>query len=177
MITSAEYNEHGSIVAVIDGAEMSVPDDMANRHRAMLAEWEAGGNTIEPYSPPPPSAADVDAERDRRIAGGFSFGGVVYQTRGEDRENIAGAATAALAAIMNGAQAGDLRWHGGDTDFVWIAADNSIHTMDAPTMFAFGQAAMEHKQNHIFAARALKDSESIIADYADDQYWPTAITA
>lgn len=52
MITSAKYNEHGSIVATIDGVEMTVPDDMGNRHRAMLAEWEAEGNTITPYSEP-----------------------------------------------------------------------------------------------------------------------------
>ncbi|MCR5941111.1 DUF4376 domain-containing protein [Ochrobactrum sp. XJ1] len=172
MIKNAKYTEHGSIVAVIDGVEMTVPDDMVNRHRVMLAEWEADGNTILPYSPPPPTSADVDRERDRRIDGGFSFGGVVYQTRSEDRENIAGAATASLAAIMNGVQAGDMRWHGGDTDFVWIAADNSTHPMDAPTMFAFGQAAMAHKQAHIFAARTLKDAAEIPADYTDDLYWP-----
>lgn len=134
---------------------------------------------VIPYAPPPPplSSGDVDQERDRRIDGGFSFGGVFYQTRPEDRENIAGASTAALAAIMNGAEPGDYRWHGGDTDFVWIAADNSMHAMDAQTLFAFGQAAMAHKQAHIFAARSLKDAEAIPADYADDQYWPTAITA
>lgn len=131
------------------------------------------GEVVE-YAPPPPpiTSSDVDAERDRRISGGFSFGGIVYQTRSEDRENIAGASTAALAAIMNGAQAGDFRWHGGDTDFVWIAADNSMHAMDAQTLFAFGQAAMAHKQAHIFAARSIKDAEPIPADFADDTYWP-----
>jgi len=53
MIESARYTESGSIIAVIDGVQMSVPDDMANRHRQMLVEWEAEGNTIEPYVPPP----------------------------------------------------------------------------------------------------------------------------
>lgn len=115
---------------------------------------------------------NVDAERDRRVAGGFAFGGQDYQTRPEDRENIAGASTAALAAIVGGAQAGDLRWHGGDSDFCWIAADNTLVPMDAQTMFAFGQAAMAHKQAMIFAARALKDMEDIPADTADDQWWP-----
>lgn len=52
MITSAKYTEQGSIVAIIDGAEMTVPDDMGNRHRVMLAEWEADGNVITPYSEP-----------------------------------------------------------------------------------------------------------------------------
>lgn len=118
------------------------------------------------------TSAHVDAERDRRIAAGFEFVGKLYQSRPEDRENIAGASIAALAAMGAGAQPDDLRWHGGDSDCVWIAADNSLTPMDAQTMFAFGQAAMAHKQAHIFAARAVKDAEPIPADYADDGYWP-----
>jgi len=114
----------------------------------------------------------VDAERDRRINGGFIFTGIEYQSRPSDRENIAGAATAALGAMMSGVQSGDLRWHGGAEDFGWIAADNSMHTMDAPTVYAFGQAAMAHKQAHIFAARALKDADLIPADFTDDKWWP-----
>lgn len=39
-------------------------------------------------------------------------------------------------------------------------------------MFAFGQAAVAHKQAHIFAARALKDAVPIPVDYEDDGYWP-----
>ena len=116
----------------------------------------------------------VGAERDRRIDSGFSFGGSFYQSRPEDRENIAGAATAALAAMLNGAQAGDFRWHGGDSDFIWIAADNSTHPLDAQSTFAMGQAAMKHKQDHIFAARALKDADPIPPDFADDGHWPSA---
>lgn len=54
IVESAKYTESGSIIAVIDGVEMTVPDDMGNRHRQMIAEWEAQGNTIEPYVPPPP---------------------------------------------------------------------------------------------------------------------------
>ncbi|WP_050743847.1 MULTISPECIES: DUF4376 domain-containing protein [unclassified Shinella] len=121
---------------------------------------------------PPPTEEQVDAERDRRIAAGFSFGGVIYQSRPEDRENIMGASTAALGAMMQGAQAGDYRWHGGDSDFVWIAADNSIHPMDAQTVYAFGLAAMEHKTAHIFAARAIKDADPIPFDFTDNGYWP-----
>jgi hypothetical protein len=39
-------------------------------------------------------------------------------------------------------------------------------------MFAFGQAAMAHKQSMIFAARALKDLAELPADIADDVDWP-----
>ena len=122
--------------------------------------------------PTPPASDDVDAERDRRISAGFTFAGVAYQSRPEDRENITGASLAALAAMMNGAQPGDLRWHGGDSDFMWIAADNTVHHMDAQTVFAFGQTAMAHQQGIIFAARALKDADPIPLDYTDDAYWP-----
>ena len=52
MIENAQYLKDGSIVILIDGQEMTVPDDMANRHRIMLADWEAEGNVIEPYVEP-----------------------------------------------------------------------------------------------------------------------------
>ncbi len=114
----------------------------------------------------------VDIERDRRIDSEFTFNGVVYQSRSEDRENLSGAATSALAAMVNGAQPGDLRWHGGDSDFEWIAADNSTIPMDAQTMFTLGKTALAHKSGHIFAARALKNADPIPEDYADDKHWP-----
>lgn len=52
-ITNAKYTEYGLIVATLDGQEMTVPDDMENRHRIMLAEWEAAGNVISAYVPEP----------------------------------------------------------------------------------------------------------------------------
>ncbi|HWD13937.1 MAG TPA: hypothetical protein VG519_11365 [Pseudochrobactrum sp.] len=55
MINSAKYTKQGSIFAIIDDQEMIVPDDIENRHRAMIAEWEAVGNLIEPYLPEPES--------------------------------------------------------------------------------------------------------------------------
>lgn len=121
---------------------------------------------------PPPSEEQVDAERDRRISAGFVFAEVIYQSRPEDRENIMGAGTAALGAMMQGALPGDYRWHGGDSDFAWIAADNSLNPMDAQTVYAFGLAAMAHKTAHIFAARAIKDADPVPADFADNVYWP-----
>ena len=143
---------------------------------------DGGFAVIDPMPPPEPepkpepaplTTADVDTERDRRIDGGMTLNGVTYQTRPQDRENVAGASILALAAISNGAQPGDLRWHGEDTDFVWIAEDNSTNTMDAQTFFAFAQAMAKHKSAHIFAARAIKDIAPIPADYAaNEAYWP-----
>lgn len=118
------------------------------------------------------SSADVDVERDRRIAGGFVYNSVLYQSRPQDLENVAGASTAALGAIVSGALPGNLRWHGGETDFSWLAANNSATSLDAHQVFAFAQAAMAHKQAHIFAARYIKDMSPIPADYATNEtYW------
>ena len=74
MIESARYTKSGSIIAVIDGVEMTVPNDMGNRHRQMIAEWEAEGNTIEPYVPPPepvPSAVSMFQARAALLAAGL----------------------------------------------------------------------------------------------------------
>ena len=53
IITSARYvNDtayginNASIVATIDGTEMSVPLDPANRHYVAILEWVADGNAI-----------------------------------------------------------------------------------------------------------------------------------
>ena len=50
-ITNAQYAQTDSVntavQATIDGVEMSVPLDPANRHYAAILEWVADGNTIE----------------------------------------------------------------------------------------------------------------------------------
>ncbi len=122
--------------------------------------------------PPPLSSTDIDSERDRRIDSGVSHQGDSYQSRAGDRENIAGAAQLAFMAIVGGAKAGDFRWLSPEKDFVWIASDNSLVPMDAPTMVEFGKTAAAQKQALIFAARAIKDMEPIPVDFADDKWWP-----
>ncbi len=107
-------------------------------------------------------------ERERRTDAGFTFAGPCLSVRAADRENIAGAATAALGAMMAGAEAvtcaGRRRQR-----FRLIAADNELVPMDAQTAFAFGQAAMAHKSRLIFQARALKDARPIPTDFTDDR--------
>jgi hypothetical protein len=53
-ITSAKYIENefklgtnSQVKATIDGQEMSVPLDPANRHYQAILEWVEDGNTIE----------------------------------------------------------------------------------------------------------------------------------
>lgn len=56
------FTVYGEIRVMLDGSEDEtlVPNDMSNRHRQMIAEWEAAGNTIPPYTPPAPTIDDYE---------------------------------------------------------------------------------------------------------------------
>lgn len=170
MITKIERTAPDMLQVTMDGEVFLIPDTLRNRLIHGITDWVAAGGVIEVASSASKSDL-IDAERDRRTDAGFLFNGVLFQSRPVDRENIAGAATAALGAIIAGAQPGDYHWAGSESEFVWIANDNSLMHMDAHTTFMFGQAAMAHKQQLIFKARALKDMSPIPHDYADDSYW------
>lgn len=143
-----------------------VPSDGA----AIGDTWD--GSTFTPPAPDPITSEQVDAERDRRIEAGFSFNGTRFQSRVQDQKRIAGAGTLALAAMVAGSPVGNYRWHGGATDFAWIAADNSLVVMDAQTVLAFGQTAARHESEHVFAGKAIKAMNPIPQNYTDDAYWP-----
>lgn len=121
---------------------------------------------------PRPTANEVNVERNRRIASGFEYEGKIFQLDDESKARVIGAATLAGFAMAQGAQAGNYYWHGGVEPFVWIAKDNTLMQMDAPTCFGFGQAAAAWETNHIFAARTIKESDPVPYDYTDDSYWP-----
>lgn len=170
---------------ILAGPDFSLPGIVIVPAGDAQIGWAWDGSRLSPPTPPPVDlsalqdtlCAGIDAERDRRTDGGFVFGGVRYQSRPGDRENIAGASLAALGAINAGAQAGNLRWASTDKDFTWIAEDNSLMPMDAQTVFALGQAAMAHKQGLIFAARAVKDAVQAATDEASARAaaeWPAA---
>lgn len=133
------------------------------------------GGQILPSVEATVTTTEVDAERERRTSDGFMFNGAAYQSRPQDRENIAGAASAAhIALTLAGKQPGDLRWHGGTSDFVWITADNELVPMDAPAVIAFAQEAMRHKHGLIFKARGIKDqieAGNPPGDVTDDDLW------
>jgi hypothetical protein len=137
------------------------------------------------FSAPAPTRADVSAERDRRINGGFDFkGGTItvakrIQTDPDARENIAGRTQSATRAIAAGAAAGATKWlHLVDAnadplkDFTWITASNEVVPLCAHTMQAMGDAAAAHKAKLIYAAFKLKAMNPIPADYATNEtYW------
>lgn len=141
----------------------------------IITDAVTGKVTTRQYTPAPVviTRADVNAERNRRMRGTFTFNGTAFNCDSDSLQRITGAGTLAGFAMGAGAQAGNLYWHGGTSPFAWIAADNSVVTMDAPTAFAFGQAAAANETLHIFAAKALKDLDPIPTDYANDAYWPS----
>lgn len=111
--------------------------------------------------------AAVNVERDRRTRSPFGFGGHTFDYDAESQKRITGAAAlAGFALTLGGKLPGDLLWHGGDTPFTWIAADNSLVQLDAPSTFALGQAAATWESAHVFAARALKDAIAAAPDDA-----------
>lgn len=66
MIENAKFTKSGSIISIIEGQEMSLPDNMENRHRAMLADWEASGNVIELYEEPVLTPEELRAQMPRK---------------------------------------------------------------------------------------------------------------
>ena len=158
-ITAADYAAAidgmaaGKVVSVAGGFALALP--------AEAPEPVAG----------PPTSLDVNRERDRRLALDFTFGGKSFQRDASAIKRITGAYSMALAAIVGGAVAGDLRWHGGDSDFSWIASDNSLVTMDAQTVIAFGNACAAIEEDLVIKARAIKDLDPIPDDFAADAWW------
>lgn len=114
----------------------------------------------------------IDAESTRRISLTFTFQGSPYDFDPVSKIRVTGAGSLAGFAKIAGAEVGDFYWNEGTQPFVWIAGDNSIVPMDAPTCFAFAQAAAEHERAHVFAAKLLKTSEPIPSDWRDDAHWP-----
>jgi hypothetical protein len=65
MNIQAKFLINVSISAIINGAEpITIPDIPSNRHRAMIAEWEAEGNEITPYQTPVQPARRIGAFRE-----------------------------------------------------------------------------------------------------------------
>lgn len=118
----------------------------------------------------------ISQERNRRLLENFVFMGHRFDFDPDSVANITGAGASAGVAVSLGAVVGNLRWANPDTDFVWLSAANVSVPMDAQTCFAFSQAAMMHKQAHVFAARALKDAVELPDNWKDDAFWPVVAT-
>jgi hypothetical protein len=125
---------------------------MGNRHRRMIAEWEAEGNTIPPYVPPAPTAGDVKAEAARRlraIAGDYTP---------EERET--------WAAQVAEAEAG----HG--PMLTALAAARGLTVAQMASLVLSKRDAYAAASGAVLAAQAtLLAMDPIPADYADNSRW------
>lgn len=111
--------------------------------------------------------ADVNALRDKKTDAGFMFNGVLYQSGPSDRENVSGVFQRAKDWLDGGGDPTTLRWANPNFDFVFIAADNSIHPMTAPVAKDLGDALFDFKSACIFHAKSLKadiDAANTAAD-------------
>jgi hypothetical protein len=148
---------------------------------SQVLEWDSNNlvwivrdkNEVELQQESNQRRLQIDSHRDQRIIQGFIFNDVLYDSRPEDQKRISASLQFAFMSISNGTQANDLRWLDADNDFVWIAKDNTLISMDAFTVIEFAKAAASWEKAHIFAARALKDMTIVPVNFMDDEFWPT----
>lgn len=135
------YIEGGSIAATIDGVRGTVPNDPSNRHRQMIAEWEAAGNAIPAYDPAPATLADaitaklaeLDDYRWQQEVGGAPFAGVKIRTDWNSQAKVAAAYTMAKL----------------DPSYAiptWEVVPGVFMPLDNATIVAMGEAVRDHVQ-------------------------------
>jgi hypothetical protein len=176
MIASAQYIDKDKKFIRVEydnGIVATVPNVPQNLGFKNLKLWVDANtdNVIQDFVSIIPKSA-VDDEKSRRRAT-FVYGGKEYQCSESEVPNLSTMGALAKFALLTGAQPGNLRWADADNDFGWIALDNTITLMDAPTMSDFADKAMIWVSRHIFTARALKDIyPNIPAEFTMDAYWP-----
>jgi hypothetical protein len=92
-------------------------------------------------------------ERDRRIVDNFTFEGRSYVFDERSQHTISRARARGIARI-------------------WVDVDDQDVTMDAATVKLFADAADDHEDAHILAARVLRRSTPIPVNFTDDIHWP-----
>jgi hypothetical protein len=97
-----------------------------------------------------------------RIAAGVAYGGKVLQIGDEDRANITGQSSRAIASLLTGS---GVTW---PSDFYWRMADNSaLELPTAADMLALGQAAADRYAALRLNLGSLKDAIDDAADQAE----------
>lgn len=118
--------------------------------------------------PPPITNANIDVERDRRIVAGVvvtvaGYGDVALQGRDMDMRNLHGLATAAQLRLAAG-------WGAYVTTF--RDRENVMHDLTQAQVLDLWSQGAAFVSSVFQSAWALKDGQSIPADYTDDGYWP-----
>lgn len=151
------------------GSDLSdLPDDVRAEIEAIwtpevVAAWEAS------QAPPPPTAAHVHAERDRRLAGGF-----IYDFGNERGEHFFGTTTDDMKGweeVRSGA--GVIRRLGLST-LLRISTKTGAVEITPEEWDLVEFAALTFRQPIWQASFDLEAMDPIPADYADDVHWPPA---
>lgn len=164
--TDANDVEWSGIPCHLDGERLIVDSDTEIARRVVA--WLAAGNTPTAYSPPAPTAADVAAERDRRLAGGFSYdfgdarGVHVFATTEADLRGWRDVSDYAAA----------LRANGDTVTTIAILTDTGATAVTAAEWADILIAAAAFRQPIWAASFALQAMDPIPADYDDDSRWP-----
>lgn len=164
-ITNARYSDalQQSIIALVDGVEMTIPVSPGNRH---YAEIVGKGITPAPWEPPAPTEADVIAERQRRLALGFDFD--FGDARGVHRIGTTPADMAGWQEVTDYARA---LTASGDTTIA-IVTDTGPVQVTAAEWDAILLAAARFRQPIWGASFQIAAMSPIPADYTADAYWP-----
>lgn len=150
------YTADGTIIATIDGRRRGVPDSPGNGYRQLIAAWEAEGNTIPAYEPPPVTDAAIRAEADRRIRA------LAPEYMDGERETW-GLQTAEARAVIAGGQSAAL------DD---MAAPRGITTLELAHAIIAKEAALFTASAAILAAQeTLLRMTDRPQDYRDDKWW------
>lgn len=143
-------------------------DDAEQLGRDLFAELAPTASAYVAPPPAPITTDQVNAERDRRIALGYTAMTTTGKTMPVDTRNdvdfrnLNGLGSAALARVVAGST---------DT-FDFTGADNVTRTLTPQEMMEVSMQALAHVDAHYAAARALKAMAPIPVDYADNSHWP-----
>lgn len=129
--------------------------------------WTYDGNSFSPPVAPAGTAAQVNAERDRRVylpkpVALTSNKNFTCDMSGDGRQNIGDLGTAALAKMA----AND------DSTVSFRDAANQDHDLTNADIVEMGLQIMAQVQAIHIASRALKATDPIPSDYTADKYWP-----
>lgn len=158
---------NSSIEIEIDGVTMFVPDDMSNRHRQEIADWEAQGNTIPPYIEPGPTAQDIWNEKDRRLALGFDY--TFNDARGVQRIGTTPSDMVGWDEVSKFAQA--LINVGQSSTEMTIMTNTGVVQLTAIEWQSIMLAAAAFRQPIWGKSFAIASMNPIPSNFTDDSYW------
>lgn len=141
--------------------------DAATKLSVLPARRAADYEPIADFKTPAPTAADIFAERDRRLAAGFDFD--FGDARGVHRIGTTPADMSGWSEVRALAAA---RVATDDATAITVATDTGVIEIAPSEWPAIDMAAAAFRQPIWAASFALTAMDPIPADFAADSYWP-----